>query len=163
VEQPFDLVLLDIMMPRMSGMDVLKFLRRVDSLIDLPIIIVTAKEESEDMVEALERGTNDYNTKPLDFPVVLARIRTQLELRRAVSQVKELEQKLAARNKKSEAGAKKHSATNEQMTGDLHAAARVQRALLPAFPPRVPGARFAWTIKPCGSLAGNFLNIFRFR
>src|SRR5262245_2297675 len=44
----FDLVLLDIMMPGMNGLEVLKFLRRVDSLIDLPIIMVTAKGESND-------------------------------------------------------------------------------------------------------------------
>src|SRR5262245_1645768 len=62
-EQQFDLVLLDIMMPGMNGLEVLKFLRRVDSLIDLPIIMVTAKGESEDMVEALELGANDYVTK----------------------------------------------------------------------------------------------------
>src|SRR6516225_8780603 len=70
----FDLVLLDIMMPGMNGLEVLKFLRRVDTLVDLPIIMVTAKGESEDMVEAFELGANDYVTKPLDFPVVLARI-----------------------------------------------------------------------------------------
>src|SRR5207237_1923135 len=85
-ERRFDLVLLDIMMPEMNGLEVLKLLRRVDSLIDLPIIMVTAKGESEDMVEALELGANDYVTKPLDFPVVLARIRTQLALRQAGSQ-----------------------------------------------------------------------------
>src|SRR5262249_29069060 len=104
-ERRVDLVLLDIMMPGMSGLEVLKVLRRVDSLIDLPILMVTAKGESEDMVEALERGANDYVTKPIDFPVVLARIRTQLALRRAVSQVTELEQKLGAPNKQKEVGA----------------------------------------------------------
>ena len=52
------------------------------------------------MVEAyLELGANDYVTKPLDFPVVLARIRTQLALRHAVAQVKELEGKLDAHNR----------------------------------------------------------------
>jgi sigma-B regulation protein RsbU (phosphoserine phosphatase) len=156
----FDLVLLDIMMPGMTGLEVLKFLRRVDSLIDLPIIMVTAKGESEDMVEALELGANDYVTKPLDFPVVLARIRTQLALRRAVSQVTELEQKLDARNKEMEATAAKLVAANERMTGDLGVAARAQQAFLPALPPEVAGARFAWTFKPCSQLAGDFLNVF---
>src|SRR5262245_58955558 len=98
----FDLVLLDIMLPGMNGLDVLRFLRRVDSLLDLPIVMVTARGESEDMVEALELGANDYLTKPLDLPVVLARIRTQLALRRAVSQVTELERALDARNKELE-------------------------------------------------------------
>src|ERR671936_1182620 len=97
-QRHFDLVLLDVMMPGMNGLEVLKFLRRVDSLIDLPIIMVTARGESEDVVEALELGANDYVTKPLDFPVVLARVRTQLALRRAVSQVTELERKLDDRN-----------------------------------------------------------------
>src|SRR5215475_9450627 len=117
-QRPFDLVLLDIMMPGMNGLEVLKLLRRVDSLIDLPIIMVTAKGESEDMVEGLELGANDYVTKPLDFPVVLARIRTQLALRQAVSQVTELEQKLDARNKELEAAAASFAAADERLAGD---------------------------------------------
>jgi sigma-B regulation protein RsbU (phosphoserine phosphatase) len=157
----FDLVLLDIMMPGMNGLEVLKFLRRVDSLIDLPIIMVTAKGESEDIVEALELGANDYVTKPLDFPVVLARIRTQLALRRAVAQVKELEGKLDAHNKELRAAAADLAAANDRHTRDLEAAAQIQRALLPAIPPEVPGARFAWAFEPCSQLAGDYLNVFR--
>ncbi len=157
----FDLVLLDIMMPGMNGLEVLKFLRRVDSLLDLPIIMVTAKGESEDMVEAFELGANDYVTKPLDFPVVLARIRTQLALRRAAEQVKELEGKLDAHNKELRSAAADLTAANERHTRDLEAAARVQRALLPALPPEVPGARFAWAFEPCSQLAGDYLNVFR--
>src|SRR5262249_1885473 len=79
----FDLVLLDVMMPGMNGLEVLKHLRQVDSLLDLPIVMVTARNDSGDVVEALELGANDYLTKPLDLPVALARIRTQLALKRA--------------------------------------------------------------------------------
>src|SRR5215831_5668217 len=102
-DRRFDVTLLDVMMPGMSGLEVLKFLRRIDSLIDLPIIMVTARGESEEIVEALELGANDYVTKPLDLPVVLARIRTQLARQRAVSQVTELEHRLDGRNKELEA------------------------------------------------------------
>jgi sigma-B regulation protein RsbU (phosphoserine phosphatase) len=158
--RPFDLVLLDIMMPGMNGLEVLKFLRRVDSLIDLPIIMVTAKGESEDVVEAFELGANDYVTKPLDFPVVLARIRTQLALRRAVSQVKVLEGKLDAHNKELRAAAAELAAANDRLTRDLEAAAAVQKALLPALPTALPGARFAWAFEPCSQLAGDYLNVF---
>src|SRR5204863_1481215 len=125
------LVLLDIMMPGMGGLEVLKFLRRVDSLLELPIIMVTARGESEDVVEALELGANDYVTKPLDFPVVLARVRTQLALRRAVAQATELEQKLAARNKELEStaaglkAAAERAAANEHTKRDLESAGRV--------------------------------------
>lgn len=78
----YDTILLDIMMPEMDGLEVLKILRKEYTPADLPIIMVTAKNQSDDIVEALEAGANDYVTKPLDFPVVLARLRTQIALKR---------------------------------------------------------------------------------
>ncbi len=78
----FDVVLLDIMMPGMSGVELLTELRRRHSPADLPIVMVSAKETSEDVVESLRLGANDYVTKPIDFPVLLARVQTQLRLRR---------------------------------------------------------------------------------
>src|SRR5262245_49834687 len=80
--EKFDLILLDIMMPGISGMEVLKKLRETYTVADLPIIMATAKDQSEDVVAALKMGANDYVTKPLDFPVVLARVQTQLALKR---------------------------------------------------------------------------------
>src|SRR5262245_55730801 len=157
----FDLVLLDIMMPGMNGLEALKFLRRVDTLTDLPIIMVTAKGESADIVEALELGANDYVTKPLDFPVVLARIRTQLALRRSVAQVKDLEGKLDAQTRELRAAAADLAAANDQHTRDLQAAGQVQRAFLPVLPPELPGASFAWVFEPSGQLTGDYLNVFR--
>jgi diguanylate cyclase (GGDEF)-like protein len=81
--QRVDLVLLDVMMPEMSGVETLRRLRQQRSVADLPVIMVTAKTGSEDVVEALEVGANDYITKPVDFSVAVARIRTQLTARRA--------------------------------------------------------------------------------
>ena len=71
-EKPFDLIVLDIMMPRVDGMEVLSRVREKIAAADLPIIMATAKSESQDVVRALEMGANDYVTKPLDFQVVLA-------------------------------------------------------------------------------------------
>src|SRR5437588_12815748 len=79
-KQPFDLVLLDIMMPGLSGLEVLKILRDEHPPARLPVIMVTARDQSEDIVQALQLGANDYVTKPLDFPVVSARIETQVLL-----------------------------------------------------------------------------------
>lgn len=76
-------MLLDSMMPGMSGLDVLRVVRQRFSPDRLPIIMVTAKTQSEDIVEALELGANDYVTKPVDLPVALARIRTQVARRQA--------------------------------------------------------------------------------
>jgi len=78
-----DAVLLDVMMPGMSGIDILRQLRQTRSISDLPIIMVTAKDGSDDVVEALGLGANDYVTKPIDFAVALARIRAHVTARRA--------------------------------------------------------------------------------
>lgn len=80
-QHTYDLVVLDVMMPDMSGLDVLSRIRATRSRVELPVLMATAKTESQDVVEALERGANDYVTKPLDFPVVLARINAQLRTR----------------------------------------------------------------------------------
>jgi len=91
----FDVVLLDIMMPDIDGITVLKTIRESYTAADLPVIIVTANSHSEDIVEALECGANDYVTKPLDFPVVLARIRTQVSRKRAEDTLRESEERFA--------------------------------------------------------------------
>ncbi|MBI2394570.1 MAG: response regulator [Deltaproteobacteria bacterium] len=98
-EQRFDLVLLDVNMPDLSGMEVLERVRRVHPASDLPIIMATARGDAEDVVEALRRGANDYVTKPLDYQVVLARIGTQLALKQANERVRTLAAELAARNR----------------------------------------------------------------
>ena len=97
--QRFDLILLDIMMPGMSGIDVLKVIRNRYSVAELPIIMATAKDQGTDVVEALTLGANDYVTKPLDFPVVLARVDNQLSLKRAMEEIKRLANELEKKNR----------------------------------------------------------------
>ncbi len=96
----FDLVLLDLMMPGISGLEALERIRQDYSLTQLPVIMVTAKGESQDVVDALSKGANDYVTKPLDFNVGLARIRTQVNLKRTTAslQAEVLERKAAQEN-----------------------------------------------------------------
>ena len=91
----FDLVLLDIMMPELDGYQVLKIIREAYSATELPVIMVTAKDQSEDLVFALNLGANDFVTKPIDPPVVLARIQTQLSLKKADERQRESEQRYA--------------------------------------------------------------------
>src|SRR5258708_1441758 len=97
-----DLGLLDVEMPEISGLDALQTLRRRYSAAELPIIMVTAKAQSDDIVKALDLGANDYLTKPIDFPVAVARIGTQLSHKHAQEAVKESEKRyaLAARGSK---------------------------------------------------------------
>lgn len=95
---PCDLVLLDIMMPGMSGVEVLEKVRETRDGTELPIIMATAKDTREDIVGSLRRGANDYVTKPLDFPVVLARVNAQLGLKKANDQVRALVKEVERRN-----------------------------------------------------------------
>jgi diguanylate cyclase (GGDEF)-like protein len=82
-EQVFDVVLLDAMMPGLDGAEVLRRIRAERSAAMLPVIMVTAKAESENVVESLQLGANDYITKPVDFAVALARVTKQVAHRRA--------------------------------------------------------------------------------
>jgi sigma-B regulation protein RsbU (phosphoserine phosphatase) len=139
-ERPVALILLDVMMPGVDGLEVLRRLRAEHAPTELPVIMVTARDEAQDIVHALSLGANDYITKPIDFPVVLARVETQMSLHEA-----------------NEALASAH----ERLERDLAAAARIQQALLPSAPPDVPGATFAYAVMPCDELAGDTLNLMR--
>jgi sigma-B regulation protein RsbU (phosphoserine phosphatase) len=158
-EGRFDLVLLDYLLPGRNGLDVLCCIRQTHSATDLPIIMATSRHSSADVIEALHLGANDYLVKPFDFAVALARIQTQLALKRSVDQIARLEQNLAQRNAELEAANKELAEANRHMRHDLEAAAKVQQALLPDSAPAVAGARFAWQFKPCAELAGDLLNV----
>ncbi|MGP1471112.1 MAG: response regulator transcription factor [Schwartzia sp. (in: firmicutes)] len=75
LEEKFDLILLDLMLPDMDGLDIC---RNVRKLSDIPIIMLTAKDEVEEKVEGLDIGANDYITKPFAIEELLARIRATL-------------------------------------------------------------------------------------
>ena len=150
----YDTILLDVMMPGINGIEVLRKLRQTHPATELPVIMATAKDASHDIVEALTLGANDYVTKPLDFPVLIARVGTQVSLKRSVEQIQQLERGLEQRNRQL-------AAANQRMEEDLQAAARVQAALLPTSGPQVDGYRFAWLFEPSAGLAGDILNVFR--
>ena len=78
-----DLVLLDIMMPAMDGHQVLKGLRRNPVTVDIPVVFLTSLADSDDEENGLLSGASDYVTKPIRPRVLLARVRNQLELKRA--------------------------------------------------------------------------------
>jgi two-component system, sensor histidine kinase and response regulator len=77
----FDLVILDIMMPGMHGLDALAEIRNHASSTELPVILVSALHENDDIVRGLKAGANDYIPKPIDAEIVQARVMTQLQLK----------------------------------------------------------------------------------
>jgi len=90
-----DMVLLDIRMPGMSGMQVLQTIRARYSPTQLPVVMITAEGQSASIVEALQMGANDYITKPVDMPVALARVRTLLSQKTLSMALRESEERYA--------------------------------------------------------------------
>jgi two-component system, sensor histidine kinase and response regulator len=88
-QNPYDTVLLDIMMPVLNGLDTLKTIRANAGLADLPVIIVSALSQSPEVVQAIQLGANDYVTKPLDIGIVKARVETQVMLKRLMDERRE--------------------------------------------------------------------------
>ena len=95
VEVRPDLLLLDVSMPKVDGISVLKALRADEDFRDLPVILLTARRESGDKVEGLDAGADDYITKPFHVDEVIARIRSLLRLREIQAEVMEKEKRLA--------------------------------------------------------------------
>jgi class 3 adenylate cyclase/CheY-like chemotaxis protein len=75
-----DLILLDVMMPRMTGYEVCKRVRERFAALEMPIVMLTAKNQTEDLVEGFNLGANDYLTKPFIKKELLARIKTHIHL-----------------------------------------------------------------------------------
>jgi adenylate cyclase len=89
-----DLVLLDIMMPKMDGIEAVKRLKADTSLPFIPVILVTAKSDSKDVIAGLESGGDDYLTKPVDHAALSARVRSMLRIKALHDTVQALAQQL---------------------------------------------------------------------
>ncbi len=95
-QEDFDIVLLDVMLPDMDGMEIC---RRVREFSEIPIIMLTARDEIEDKVAGLDFGADDYMTKPFAVQELLARIRAALRKHAAVSEVSDdFEEKMVVRD-----------------------------------------------------------------
>ena len=84
-----DLVLLDVMMPRLDGIEVVRTMRADPALRATPVILVTAKSDTRDVIEGLDAGGDDYLTKPFEHAALLARVRSMLRQKRLHDQVEQ--------------------------------------------------------------------------
>ena len=94
---PPDLVLLDIMMPKIDGLEVARRLKADKSLPFIPVILVTAKATPKDVVAGLEAGGDDYLTKPIDHGALVARVRAMLRIKALHDEVQTLNEGLEAK------------------------------------------------------------------
>jgi adenylate cyclase len=91
-----DLVLLDVMMPRLDGISVVRALKQDPALAHVPVILVTARSDNRDVVEGLDAGADDYLTKPFDHATLMARVRSMLRIKRLHDTVQDQARTLAA-------------------------------------------------------------------
>ncbi|HKJ21427.1 MAG TPA: response regulator, partial [Woeseiaceae bacterium] len=148
-KQKPDLVLLDIMMPGMDGYEVCQHLKDNDETRDIPVIFLTAMEQTTDEAQGFELGAADYITKPVNPPILKARVRTHLALKQSMD---ELQAAYAI--------IKKHS---DRMEQELNVGHDIQMSMLPlefpAFPERSEFSLHA-TLKPAREVGGDFYDFF---
>src|SRR5262245_25174389 len=93
-----DLILLDVMMPKLDGFEVCRRLKSLPSLPFMPIIMVTAMADSKDVIAGLEAGGDDYLTKPVDQAALVARIKSMLRIKTLHDTVQEQAARLEAQS-----------------------------------------------------------------
>ena len=120
-----DLILLDFMMPKMNGLEVVKRLREHDTHRSLPVILLTAKATQEDKVAGLDAGADDYVTKPFDSVELLARVRAMLRLKEMHDKLEEWNRSLAE--------------TVQKQVADLERMGRLKRYLSPQLAESILG------------------------
>jgi sigma-B regulation protein RsbU (phosphoserine phosphatase) len=150
----FSVVISDWMMPGLDGPELIRRIRAAERPGYAYLILLTSKSRREDLVQGMEAGADDFMAKPFD--------RDELRVRlRAGERIIQLERDLACHAEELRSLNDRLALANARMRRDLDAAARVQRALLPATPPDQEGVRFAWIYRPCDVLGGDILNCFR--
>lgn len=137
-----DLILLDILMPRMDGLEVCRHLKADNNLPFMPIIMVTAKTDSKDIVEGLDSGGDDYLAKPIDHTALIARVKSMLR-------IKELHDTVQRQA--------------ETLKRQLKTASRVQSLFWPEIP-KLAGDAHIWAASsPAGYVGGDLYDIIQLK
>ncbi len=129
-----DLLILDIMMPRMSGLEVCRKLRETYSLHRLPILMLTAKNQLTDIIAGFEAGANDYLAKPFDKREMIARVNTLVSLKEAIDK----------------------NNTLIALQKELEIANRILQSILPDVMPEMKNLRIHATYHPMDQVGGDF-------
>src|SRR6266478_1539178 len=126
-----DLILLDIMMPKMDGIETVKLLKADASLPFIPVILVTAKADSKDVIAGLESGGDDYLTKPVDHAALAARVRAMLRIKSLHDTVQVQAQRLEEQATELAAWNKTLEERVAMQVGEIERIERLKRFLAP--------------------------------
>ena len=153
---PPDLILLDINMPGMNGYEVCEHLKVDDRTRDIPIIFISALDETEDKVKAFTVGGVDYVTKPFQLEEVLARVETHLALRRLQAELQRANEELERRVEERTAQVVQLAVEKGRLDHELQMAHEVQASFLPRETPQIPGWEFVARWRPAREVAGDY-------
>lgn len=163
VESPLnariDLILMDIMMPDISGIQAIREIRSHQQYQDIPIVVVSARSETQDLVEAFNAGAVDYLTKPIKELELVARIRSMLRLKSETDHRKFHEAELERLAIELEEKNRQLTQVLEELHEDMAAAGNMQRSLLPDRRISIPGISFSWYYETSENIGGDLLNI----
>jgi sigma-B regulation protein RsbU (phosphoserine phosphatase) len=159
-----DLVLLDVMMPDLDGYAVCRAIRAKPETAILPVVMVTALDPAQERVKGLDAGADDFLSKPINQPELLARVRSLLRIKQFHDQVQSQASELAEWNRTLETrvqAAQVQLIEKERLEHELQLAADIQRSILPDELPEVDGFSFGACILPARQIGGDFYDVFR--
>ena len=156
-EQTPDLILLDVMMPKLDGIEVCRRLRADPAFPFTPIIMVTAMADSKDVVAGLEAGGDEYLTKPVDHAALAARVRSMLRIKRLHDQVEALvADEVKALERIARAPRRRRRSASSNASAGCGASSRrswpsSSSAAAPTIRSRAIGARSRWCSSTCAA------------
>ena len=156
---PPDLVLLDIIMPEIDGYEVCARLKADETLKSIPVIFISALQETLDKVKGFRAGGVDYVTKPVQLEEVQARVETHLKLRRLEVELQGFNQDLEALVESQKEHLVKQFREQARHEAELNIACEMQRHFLPRELPKCSKWEFATRYVPTSAVAGDFYDI----
>jgi serine phosphatase RsbU (regulator of sigma subunit)/serine/threonine protein kinase len=153
-----DLVLLDLAMPEMGGLEACRRIKADERLRDIPVIVVTASTEPNDLEQAFEAGGIDYVTKPPNSVELMARVRSALRLKQEMDRRKLRERELLEVSERLKATNAILGARIEEQLAKLRLAAQIQADLLPKAAPSVEGYDIAGRTIPAQMVGGDYFD-----
>lgn len=152
-QQPINFILSDWMMPRLDGVALCRRLRAAELPHYVYFILLTGKDQSDDLIMALEAGADDFLTKPVNAKELRVRIK-------AGERVLHLEKALLAKNQELQQANQELATSQQRIQRDLQAAAVIQQDLLPNSRQTGLPIDLAWALMPAEELAGDIFNFY---
>jgi sigma-B regulation protein RsbU (phosphoserine phosphatase) len=145
-KQPPDIILLDVMMPEMDGYEVCRRLKANPATAEIPVIFLTAKDQTADEAEGFALGAADYIHKPVNPPILQARVKTHVALKKSFDELHDMSEALAR--------------AKERMEAELNVGRDIQHSMLPDTVPECSEIALCASMDAAREVGGDFYDYF---